>query len=92
MGKRGIHRCSPLNGNERLNFASAMTMLGYNDGDNASSGVSYLELVEFLIQNGANTTLDLKELWKRIVFSICISNTDDQLRLSGLCPKIATAS
>ena len=69
--------------NERVHFASAMTMLGYNDGDNTSSGVSYLELAEFLIQNGANTTLDLKELWKRIVFSICISNTDDHLRNHG---------
>jgi len=69
--------------NERLHFSSAMTMLGYNDGEDASSGVSYLELAEFLIQNGANTTLDLKELWKRIVFSICISNTDDHLRNHG---------
>lgn len=69
--------------NKRLHFASAMAMLGYNDGDNADSGVSYLELAEFLIQNGANTTLDLKELWKRIVFSICISNTDDHLRNHG---------
>ena len=69
--------------NERVHFASAMTMLGYNYGDNAAAGVSYLELAEFLIQHGAETTRDLKELWKRIVFSICISNTDDHLRNHG---------
>lgn len=69
--------------NKRLHFASAMTMLGYNDGDNATSGVSYLELAEFLIQHGSKTTQDLEELWKRIVFSICISNTDDHLRNHG---------
>lgn len=68
---------------QRLHFASAMTMLGYTDGDNASSGVSYLELAEFLVQHGSNTTQDLKELWKRIVFSICVSNTDDHLRNHG---------
>ncbi|MDA3939740.1 MAG: HipA domain-containing protein [Spirochaetia bacterium] len=68
---------------QRLHFASAMTMLGHSDGDNASSGVSYLELAEFLVQYGSNTTQDLKELWKRIVFSICISNTDDHLRNHG---------
>ena len=69
--------------NRRLHFASAMTMLGYRDGDNADTGVSYLELVEFLIRHGAKTTHDLKELWRRIIFSICISNTDDHLRNHG---------
>ncbi len=69
--------------NQRLHFASAMTMLGYTDGDSASHGVSYLELAEFLVQHGSNTTQDLKELWKRIVFSICVSNTDDHLRNHG---------
>ncbi len=69
--------------NERLHFTSAMTMLGYTDGNNASSGVSYLELAEFLVKHGSNTTQDLKELWKRIVFSICVSNTDDHLRNHG---------
>jgi len=68
---------------QRIHFTSAMTMLGYTDGDNASSGVSYLELAGFLVQHGSNTTQDLKELWKRIVFSICVSNTDDHLRNHG---------
>lgn len=69
--------------NERLHFASAMTMLQRKDGDDASSGVSYLELAEFLIQHGKETNKDLEQLWRRIVFYICISNTDDHLRNHG---------
>jgi serine/threonine-protein kinase HipA len=76
-------RFDRTSGNERIHFASAMTMLGYKDGDDAAAGVSYLEIAEFLIRHGAKTTRDLKELWKRIVFSICISNTDDHLRNHG---------
>ncbi len=67
----------------RLHFASAMTLLQRSDGDNAASGVSYLELAELLIRAGANSDRDLEELWKRIVFFICISNTDDHLRNHG---------
>jgi serine/threonine-protein kinase HipA len=68
---------------ERLHFASAMTMLGYNDGQDHSDGASYLELVDFIAKNGANVAQDLEELWRRIVFSICVSNTDDHLRNHG---------
>lgn len=67
----------------RIHFSSAMTLLGHNDGADAEDGVSYLELVEFIIQNGANVNEDLEELFKRIVFSIAISNTDDHLRNHG---------
>lgn len=67
----------------RIHFASAMTMLGYNDGTNASDGASYLELAKFIIQHGAKVNNDLEELWRRIVFSICVSNTDDHLRNHG---------
>ncbi len=67
----------------RIHFASAMTLLGYNDGDNYTDGISYLELAEFIITNGANPKEDLIELWKRIVFFIFISNTDDHLRNHG---------
>ena len=70
------------NGN-RLHFSSAMTMLGYQDGANEQIGVSYLEIAEFLMTNGANVDKDLEELWRRIVFNICISNTDDHLRNHG---------
>lgn len=68
---------------ERIHFASAMTLLGYMDGEDHGDGVSYLELVEFIITNGANVNEDLEQLWRRIVFSICVSNTDDHLRNHG---------
>lgn len=64
----------------RLHFASAMTLLGKVDGD---EGASYLDIVDFLIQNGSQVEEDLHELWRRIVFSICVSNTDDHLRNHG---------
>ncbi len=68
---------------ERIHFASAMTMLGYTDGAGHDTGVSYLEMVEFLMRHGADTNTDLEELWRRIVFSICVKNTDDHLRNHG---------
>lgn len=68
---------------ERIHFASAMTMLQRNDGDDAHVGASYLELAEFLIRYGARTALDLEQLWKRIVFNIRVHNTDDHLRNHG---------
>ena len=68
---------------ERIHFASAMTLLGYTDGTDHHQGASYLELAEFLTTHGSNVNQDLEELWRRIVFSICISNTDDHLRNHG---------
>lgn len=67
----------------RLHFASAMTLTGHADGEDASTGVSYLELAEVLITRGANTKADLRELWSRIVFNMLVSNTDDHLRNHG---------
>ncbi len=69
--------------NKRTHFASAMTLLGYTDGANHEAGVSYLELAEFIGRHGAKPEEDLIQLWRRIVFSICISNTDDHLRNHG---------
>jgi serine/threonine-protein kinase HipA len=68
--------------NDRVHFASAMTLLGHVDGEDAA-GASYLELMEFISRNGAAVEKDLEELWCRIVFSICIKNTDDHLRNHG---------
>jgi serine/threonine-protein kinase HipA len=67
----------------RIHFASAMTLLGYTDGQNHSNGASYLELVDFITSQGGNVNEDLEQLWRRIVFSICVSNTDDHLRNHG---------
>lgn len=68
---------------ERIHFASAMTLLGKKDGDGGSTGVSYLDLAEFIIQHGAQTNEDLEQLWRRIAFNVCVSNVDDHLRNHG---------
>jgi serine/threonine-protein kinase HipA len=57
-----------------------MTMLGRQDGDHDAS---YLDIVDFIKAYGTNVKADLIELWKRIVFSMAISNTDDHLRNHG---------
>lgn len=75
--------------NKRIHFASAMTLLGYKDGYNHKEGGSYFEIIDLIEQYGANPNEDIRQLWKRIVFSVAISNTDDHLRNHGflLTPK-----
>lgn len=68
---------------QRLHFASAMTMSNHVDGEDESTGVSYLEIAQFLIQHGAQSQADLTELWTRILFNVLVSNTDDHLRNHG---------
>lgn len=68
---------------ERIHFASAMTLLGHTDGTDHHAGVSYLDLAEFIARHGAHADKDLEELWCRIVFYVCVSNTDDHLRNHG---------
>lgn len=67
-------------GNKRVHFASAMTLLGKTDGASATDGSSYLDIAAFIKANGAKPKADLIELWKRIVFNMAITNTDDHLR------------
>ncbi len=67
-------------GGRRLHMASAMTLLERRDGDDADEGVSYLELADLLTRLGGSTAADLEQLWRRIVFFVCVSNTDDHLR------------
>lgn len=69
--------------NKRIHFASAMSLLGFKDGYSHKEGGSYLELVELLEHYGCEAHDDIRELWRRIVFSVAISNTDDHLRNHG---------
>lgn len=71
----------------RLHFASAMTLTGHVDGEDASTGVSYLELAEILMRYGSEPNWDLRELWTRILFNVLVSNTDDHLRNHGFILK-----
>lgn len=67
------------NNGERIPFLSAMSMLDARDNEQHS----YLEIVYALAQNGAAPEEDMAELWRRIVFTIMVSNTDDHLRNHG---------
>jgi serine/threonine-protein kinase HipA len=69
--------------NKRIHYASAMTLLQRTDGDDADSGVSYLNLVGFIKSECADVTANLEELFRRVLFSVCVSNTDDHLRNHG---------
>ncbi len=70
-------------GERRIHFSSAMTMLGKVDGASSEDGSGYLDIASFIKANGENPKNDLLELWKRIVFNMAISNTDDHLRNHG---------
>jgi serine/threonine-protein kinase HipA len=66
-------------GARRIPFLSAMSMLGAKDNETRS----YLEIVDALRQHGAAARADMVALWRRLVFTILISNTDDHLRNHG---------
>jgi len=68
---------------DRIQFASAMTMTGQNEDTVKEQPPSYLDMAEFIQFNGATNKKDLQQLWRRIVFHIAISNTDDHLRNHG---------
>lgn len=63
----------------RVGYVSAMTMLGARDGDQGS----YLEIAQAIEEHSPRAADDLRELWRRIVFTVLISNTDDHLRNHG---------
>ncbi|MDN5764855.1 MAG: type II toxin-antitoxin system HipA family toxin [Humibacillus sp.] len=63
----------------RVGYVSAMTMLQATDGEQGS----YLEMAEAIETRSSHATVDLRQLWRRVVFSILISNTDDHLRNHG---------
>jgi serine/threonine-protein kinase HipA len=66
-------------GARRIPFLSAMSMLGSKDNETRS----YLEIVDALRQHGATPKADMEALWRRVVFNILISNTDDHMRNHG---------
>ncbi len=63
----------------RIPYMSAMTAVAADDNQERS----YLELVDALRREGSQTATDLRELWRRLVFNVLVSNTDDHLRNHG---------
>ncbi|MEE1101975.1 MAG: type II toxin-antitoxin system HipA family toxin [Agathobacter sp.] len=70
-------------GDKRIHFASAMNLLGKTDGANATEGASYMEISSLIKAYSSTPQKDLTELWRRIVFNMAVSNTDDHLRNHG---------
>lgn len=68
---------------KRIHFASAMTMLGLTDGQNASTGNGYLDIVDFIVQSCCDVENNLQELYRRVAFNIAIGNSDDHFRNHG---------
>lgn len=70
-------------GEKRIHFASAMTLLGLRDGDNAANGYGYIDIVDFIIRHCTDVEQNLRELYRRVAFNICIGNSDDHFRNHG---------
>lgn len=68
---------------ERIHFASSMTMTGFNEDILREKTASYLDIAEFIQYSGSSIREDLHQLWRRLIFNIAISNTDDHLRNHG---------
>ena len=64
---------------QRIPFLSAMSLLGLNDGDEAT----YTDIAQCIRMYSSEPIADLHELWRRIIFSVLIGNLDDHLRNHG---------
>ena len=71
------------NEDKRVHFASAMSLLGFTDGDGAQVGKGYLDIVDFILGNCTDTQKNLQELYRRVAFNICVGNSDDHFRNHG---------
>ncbi|MGI9449163.1 MAG: type II toxin-antitoxin system HipA family toxin [Geminicoccaceae bacterium] len=76
-----IHRFDRVPGGGRLMYISAATMLGVEPDD--PSEHAYTEIVDAIRVHGARAHADVEELWRRIAFSILITNVDNHLRNHG---------
>ena len=78
----------------RIHFASAMSLLGLNDGADSSTGNGYLDIVDFILHGCTDVRQNLRELYRRVAFNVMFGNTDDHFRNHGflLTPKGWTLS
>ena len=78
----------------RIHFASAMSLLGLEDGTGSSTGNGYLDIVDFILQGCVDVQQNLRELYRRVAFNVMFGNTDDHFRNHGflLTPKGWTLS
>ncbi len=78
----------------RIHFASAMSLLGFDDGACSNTGNGYLDIVDFILRGCTDVRQNLRELYRRVAFNIMFGNTDDHFRNHGflLTPKGWTLS
>ena len=78
----------------RIHFASAMSLLGLDDGADSSTGNGYLDIVDFILHSCTDVRQNLRELYRRVAFNVMFGNTDDHFRNHGflLTPKGWTLS
>lgn len=78
----------------RIHFASAMSLLGLDDGAGSGTGNGYLDIVEFILHACTDVMRNLRELYRRVAFNVMFGNTDDHFRNHGflLTPKGWTLS
>jgi len=79
---------------KRIHFASAMSLLGLDDGAGSTTGNGYLDIVDFILQGCVDVGRNLRELYRRVAFNVIFGNTDDHFRNHGflLTPKGWTLS
>ena len=79
---------------KRIHFASAMSLLGLEDGAGGMTGNGYLDIVDFILQGCVDAGMNLRELYRRVAFNVMFGNTDDHFRNHGflLTPKGWTLS
>ena len=79
---------------KRIHFASAMSLLGLDDGAGNSTGNGYLDIVDFILQGCVDVKQNIRELYRRVAFNVMFGNTDDHFRNHGflLTPKGWTLS
>lgn len=67
----------------RIHFASAMSLLGLDDGAGSSTGNGYLDIVDFILQGCVDVRANLNELYRRVAFNVMFGNSDDHFRNHG---------
>ena len=87
-------RFDRTNDGKRIHFASAMSLLGLDDGAGNSTGNGYLDIVDFILQGCVDVKQNIRELYRRVAFNVMFGNTDDHFRNHGflLTPKGWTLS
>lgn len=76
-------RFDRTSGGRRIHFASAMSLLGLDDGAGSSTGNGYLDIVDFILRACVDARQNLRELYRRVAFNVLFGNTDDHFRNHG---------